>query len=870
VFRRARLLVTPPAARGGTQPDAPGNAATEVEFVDGLGEHGDRLALQPADGVAISYRELDQRVAEVADRLGPVRRLVLLAASNDVDSIVAYLAALRGRHPVLLADHGQVEALAAAYDPDLVIDRGWYERRTGSMHELHPELALLLSTSGSTGSPKLVRLSRDNLRSNATAIAEYLDIRPTDRAITSLPTHYCYGLSVINSNLLRGAGLVLTDRSVSDPAFWAAVREHDVTSLHGVPHTFELLDRVGFAGMALPSLRYVTQAGGRLDPAAVARFATLGEERGWRFFVMYGQTEATARMAYLPPDLAREHPSAIGVPVSGGEFTIVDGELVYRGPNVMLGYARSPADLALGRCTDKLRTGDLGRRTPDGLYEVTGRIARFRKLFGLRVDLDQVERLLADAGIPAACAGTDQALVIAVLAEPQRAAELAGTHLGLPPGSLLVYRVDAFPLLANGKIDYSTVTQLGNAGANQPAGSVRQVFAAVLGLSGGGSADIPDDASFVDLGGDSLRYVQASRELERLLGPLPPQWPSLTVAELEHRERRPYRVPMLETSIVLRAVAILLVVGSHVALFELLGGAHLLLVIAGWNFAQFLLPPHADRTLSRRMVRSAALVAVPSIGWLAYRAAVTEDVTIANAALVSTMLWTGTEGYWFIEVLVHTLLGLALLFTVPVLGRLERAHRFPFALAALGVALMVNAAIDDSASWVMHNMSVLGAAWFFVLGWLAHRADTAAKKALVVALAVAFIPGTFGQPVRESVVLVGLMVLVALARVPVPEPLAWGLSRVANASLAIYLTHYAVFPVFAEFLPPAPVLMVTLIAGVLAWWAMNALARWSLRVGQDDTRPANTASKWRFNTRFTRRHGRAQRCPRSTVTPQRA
>jgi hypothetical protein len=161
----------------------------------------------------------------------------------------------------------------------------------------------------------------------------------------------------------------------------------------------------------------------------------------------------------------------------------------------------------------------------------------------------------------------------------------------------------------------------------------------------------------------------------------------------------------------------------------------------------------------------------------------------------------------------------------------------------------------------MHNMSALGAAWFFVLGWLAHRADTVLKKTLVVALAVAFIPGTFGQPARENVVLVGLVVLVALARVPVPEPLAWGLSRVANASLAIYLTHYAVFPILAEFLPPAPVLVVTLAAGVLSWRAVNALAHWGLRVGQGDTRPVNPAVKWRFNTRFTRCRGRAQRCP---------
>ena len=800
-------------------------AVTEIGFADGLAAHGDRLALLPGHGRPISYRELDQRVAGAAERLGSTRRLVLLAARNDVESIVAYLAALRGRHPVLLAARGQIDALAAAYDPDLVIDAGWHERRPGSAHRLHPELVLLLSTSGSTGSPKLVRLSLDNLRSNAAAIAEYLDIRSTDRAITSLPPHYCYGLSVINSNLLRGAGLVLSDHSVSDPAFWTAVHEHGVTSLHGVPHTFELLDQVGLAHMALPSLRYVTQAGGRLDPAAVARFAALGEERGWRFFVMYGQTEATARMAYLPPELAREHPTAIGIPIPGGEFTIVDGELVYRGPNVMLGYAHDPADLALGRTVGELRTGDLAQRTPEGLYQLAGRAARFRKLFGLRVDLDRVERLLADAGIEAACSGTDEAVVVAVRAEPQRAADLVRARLGLPAGSVRGYRVDTFPRLPTGKIDYPAVERLAPAAAGPPGRSVRHVYAAVL-----GHQDVPDDASFIDLGGDSLTYVRASLALELLLGHLPADWPSMTVAELERRRRRPSRVPMVETSIVLRAVAITLLVGTHVKLFTLLGGAHLLLILAGWTWARFVLPVSADRAApdragpATRTLRSAALVAVPSIGWLSYRAAVTEDVTIANVLLVSTVLRTGAEAYWFVEVIVHILLGVALLCAVPVLRRAERAHPFGFALAVLGVAVLVHASLGD-APWLVRNMTAAGAAWFFVLGWLAQRADSPWRKVWVIALAAVLVPGTFGEPAREFLVLAGLALLVVLAKAPVPKFAVRGVSLVASASLAIYLTHGVTYPVLLEHLPPVPVAVLAIAIGVLAWWSADALAR---------------------------------------------
>ncbi len=682
-------------------------ATAGLGFADNLATHGDRVAAITPDG-HVTYAALDALVTATAERLGPVRRLVLLAARNDLDSLACYLGALRGGHPVLLAAPNQVADLTAVHDPDVVITEGWAERRAGTRHDLHPELALLLSTSGSTGSPKLVRLSADGLRANAEAIAEYLDIRPTDRAITSLPMHYCYGLSVVNSNLSRGAGLVLTDRSVLDPEFWDAVREHGVTSLHGVPHTFDLLDGLGFERMHLPSLRYVTQAGGRLAPDRVARLAS----HDWRFFVMYGQTEATARMAYLPPELAREHPSAIGVPIPGGSFDLVDGELVYRGPNVMLGYAESPADLALGRTTHQLRTGDLGRRTPEGLYEVVGRRSRFLKLFGLRVDLDRVERVLADAGVRAVCAGDDTRLVVAVTSAACRAEALVRERFGLPADCVRVVRVDRIPLLANGKPDYRAVARLDR---GVTAGSVRELFAAVL-----GERDVPDDATFVGLGGDSLTYVRMSVELGRLLDRLPDDWPTTPVAELERRRGRPARVPTVETGIVLRAPAIVLVVGSHIRFFDVTGGAHLLLVIAGWNFARFLLP-----AAPARIVRSAALIAVPTSAWPAYRVASTDDVTWVNVALVNNFVRTGAVGYWFAEVVVPA----------------------------------------------------------------------------------------------------GLALLPALARVPLPRPALAVVSLIASASLYIYLTHYAVFPPLLDHFPPGVVVVLSLAAGVLAWWVSTFVRR---------------------------------------------
>ncbi|GGU38892.1 non-ribosomal peptide synthetase [Lentzea flava] len=778
-------------------------ATADLGFADNLAVHGDRLALVAPDG-ALTYAELDRRVAAAAERLGTTRRLVLLAAENDVESIVCYLAALRGRHPVVLAAAAQVPGLVAAYDPDVVISGSWTERHEGTVHELHPELALLLSTSGTTGSPKLVRLSADNLAANAASIGSYLDIRASDRAITSLPLHYCYGLSVVNSNLARGAGLVLTGRSVIEPEFWDLVRSHGVTSLHGVPHTFGLLDSIGFEDMDLPSLRYVTQAGGRLAPADVVRYASLGAARGWQFFVMYGQTEATARMAYLPPSLAVTHPSAIGVAVPGGELSIDDGELVYRGANVMLGYARCADDLALGRTTFELRTGDLGS-FEDGVFSVTGRKNRFVKPFGLRVDLDQVERSLLADGLRVACSGDDEGLVVAVLGDADRAARLIRALTGLPAPAVRAYAVTSFPLLSNGKIDYRAVA----APPDRSSASVREVFASVLGVR-----SVPSDATFTSLGGDSLRYVQMTVQLQRLLGDLPGDWPTMPVSALESLRATHRRLPMIDTTIVLRALSILLIVGSHVGFFKLLGGAHLLLVVAGWNLARFLLPARP-----RHILRAAALIAVPTSLWLGYRVAVTDDVTLDNVLLVNNFTRVGAAGYWFVEVLVHVLLLCALVFAVPAVRRFEQRHGYAFALALLGLTLALRLTVEGD--FFARNMTTLGAAWFIALGWLAQRSPAVWQKCLVVAVVVAMVPGRMEDLSREIVIIAGLILLLSLSRVPVPRGLLTPLSLLAGASLAIYLTHYAVFPPLQPQVPAAVVWAVCIAVGCAVWFAIT-------------------------------------------------
>lgn len=846
---------------------APTAAGSAVPFATDLDRHGDRLAvITPSE--RITYVELADRVAEVAAVLGPTRKLVLLAATNDTGTLVTYLAALRAGHPVMLvpgdnADH--VDALIARYDPDVVVPAGAdgrpHVRRAVSATDLHPDLALLLCTSGSTGSAKLVRLSHRNLQSNAEAIATYLGLGPHDRAATSLPLHYCYGLSVVNSHLGRGASLVLTDRSVVDPCFWDDFRAHGATNFAGVPYTFELLDRIGFEAMALPSLRYVTQAGGRLDPDRVRRYAALGERDGWKLYVMYGQTEATARMAYLPPERARTRPGTIGVPIPGGSFSIEPlpgdesaelddgaGELVYRGPNVMLGYAEHPGDLGAGATIDALHTGDIARRTPDGMYEVVGRRSRFVKLFGLRIDLQQVEDLLRRNGVDASCTGDDQRLIVAVGLDEaaDRVQRLVTRHIGLPAARVQVIGLPELPRLANGKPDLVAIrrqaglqalpaqevggvdTQQAEPGATGTA-AVRRAFVEVLQRD-----DVTDASTFVSLGGDSLSYVEMSIRLERVLGHLPVDWHTTPVGRLAPGTTGSRLLHQVETSVVLRALAIVLIVGTHADLFRLPGGAHVLLAVAGFNLARFQLG-------AGNLARSIARVAVPSVCWIGLVAATGERYTLAHAALVHGQVGAGTEWrYWFVEALVQILAVVGVVFAVPAVRRIERRHAFGVAVTMLLGGLAIRFDIVDLPDLHRPLYRPQEIFWLFAAGWAAARASSVAQRVIVTVLVVAGIPGFFGDPGRDALVLAGLLALLWVPSVRLPSVVMRAAGPLAGASLYIYLTHWQVYPPLLDRFGSVVAIAGAVTAGIAAWAVVQRVTAQVSRVSR--RRPASTTA----------------------------
>ncbi len=798
-----------------------------------LARFGDRPALHTAQGT-LSYADLAGRVEAYAERLGDTRRLVLVEGANTVESLTAYLAALTHGHVVLLAPPGRpARRLAEAWDPDVVVGDRLRERRPGTAHDLHPDLALLLSTSGSTGSPKLVRLSHANLRANAASIVGYLQITEHDRALTTLPLHYCYGLSVVHSHLLAGASLVLTDHSVVDECCWRLAREARATSFAGVPYTFEQLERSGFTERSLPDLRYVTQAGGRLDPDRVRAWRAHGRAAGWDLVVMYGQTEATARMAWLPPALADTHPGAVGVPVPGGSFRLdpvaeVDepgvGELVYAGPNVMLGYAEAPGDLALGAMLSELRTGDLARRT-DGVWEVVGRRDRHAKLHGLRLDLDHLEREVPEALGSVHCLVVDD-LLHAFTTRPRVAGRLRASLAsagGLPERAVRVTVLADLPRTPSGKPDRVALEQQARRQQQPSAPStLRDEYALVLGRT-----DVTDDDSFVSLRGDSLSYVELATRLADRLGELPPDWHHRPIGTLA-APVTPRRGTRLDTSVVLRACAIVAVVASHANVWTVMGGAHLLLAVAGWNLARFQLSAATRGERWRHGLASLAQLVVPASLWIGAVAVVSGDYTWRAALFLNDALgaeqWTPDWQFWFLEALVWVSAAVLALLAVPGVDRLERRAPYGLALTLCLAALGLRYAWVGLEAGPTERYTVGLAAFFVLLGWTASRADTPRRRWTVAALAAVATYGFFGDPWRETLVAGGVALLVLVPSLRVPRSLVPPVSVLASSSLFVYLTHWQVYPHLEDDHPVLATLS-SFAVGIACWW----LARPALR-----------------------------------------
>ncbi|MCL1955043.1 MAG: AMP-binding protein [Spirochaetes bacterium] len=457
------------------------------------------IAIIEESGEKITYAEL-QTACEALVSKTCGRSVAFNFCINEKGSLLGYVAFINGGIvPVMLdaaLDRGLVSSLIENYKPDylwlpqnmsgefsgcseLCSVWGYTLLKTAynRVFPLYKELALLLTTSGSTGSPKFVRQSYANIQANTESIVEYLRLDASERPVTTLPMSYTYGLSIINSHLWAGASIIFTQKTLMQKEFWQQFKDYGATSFGGVPYIYEMLEKLRFFRMDLPVLRTMTQAGGKLSPELHKKFAEYAQANGKKFVVMYGQTEATARMSYLPAEKSLEKYGSMGIAIPGGEFSLIDvdgnvitepevvGELVYKGANVTLGYAESGADLIKSdERGGVLVTGDMAKRDEDGFYYIVGRKKRFLKIFGSRVNLDETEQLLNGAfeGLDCACGGIDDKMTVFIsdAAASDKVIKFLTEKTKINHVAFKIAVIDKIPRSEAGKILYSELNKI--------------------------------------------------------------------------------------------------------------------------------------------------------------------------------------------------------------------------------------------------------------------------------------------------------------------------------------------------------------------------------------------------------------------------
>lgn len=450
----------------------------------------ERLAIKDSYGTSVRYGDL-VKLSEQISSATRKRSVTAVLTSNDAGAAAWVIALIMsGNVPLILSantEPGLLQKLLDTYRPQYICSKtncgcekgeptlhchGYNLLATGETpYEVHRDLSHLLPTSGSTGSPKLVRHKYENIEASALNISTFFRLTEDDRALMVLPLHYTMGLSIVFSHLKAGATVLITDRSITEPEFWKFLKEEEATSFTGVPFSYEILDRLRFTRMRLPHLTLLTQGGGKMPEALNLKFAEYCIANGKRWVATYGMSEGTARMAWLPEEYSLAKAGSIGIAVPNGRLSLRNeegieieespamGELCYEGGNVTMGYALSITDLEKGdERNGFLATGDIARRDADGFYYIVGRKGRFLKLYGNRVGLDDCENILRNAlNGEIACTGTDNCLISYVTEEKEveKTKHILMESLHLPANCIEVRYIASIPKSEAGKVLYS-------------------------------------------------------------------------------------------------------------------------------------------------------------------------------------------------------------------------------------------------------------------------------------------------------------------------------------------------------------------------------------------------------------------------------
>ena len=367
------------------------------------------------------------------------KSVIFLFIDNYKESILFYYELIKSENvPIILSpdlDDKSISVLLSKYKPNYILSLRkinfiknkflhiknfnkyfLYEEKIKNLHYPHKDLCLLMSTSGSTGSPKLVKLSYENINHNSNSICKFLKIKNNDTTITTLQPNYTYGLSIINTHINMNAKIILNRNSFFEKNFWEKCKKFKVNSFGAVSFMYEILKKLRFEKMDLPHIKYLTHAGGKLNNLIHNDILQMCEKNKIKFISMYGQTEATSRISFLPWKFSKKKISSIGKAIPGGEIFFMKnkykGEICYKGKNIMIGYANNYKDLKTKEVIKTLYTGDFGWKDKDGFFYIEGRKDRYIKNFGHRINLDEIDNYLHECGYKTATIYKDNKFLI--------------------------------------------------------------------------------------------------------------------------------------------------------------------------------------------------------------------------------------------------------------------------------------------------------------------------------------------------------------------------------------------------------------------------------------------------------------------------
>lgn len=451
------------------------------------------IAIIDRENSDLSYKQIIEKTNEIKKKIKR-RSLILIISENSIGSLLAYIFCITNNHVGIIinskTDKKEIIKIFKNYQPNYVFlskkiksifkkncyeelsffDQNIMKNKFNDKKKLHPNLSLLLSTSGSMGVMKFVKLSKKNLKYNTNSIIKYLKINSSDTAITNLPISYSYMLSVINTHLEVGASIIISKYSLVEKNFWKIFKNSNITSFNGVPYTYEILTKIGLQNIKIKSLKYLTHAGGKLEKNKLKKIIRFTKKNKLKFFSMYGQTEASPRISYLKSELSEKKIGSIGKGVPGCKIYLIDndgkkilkpfkeGEIICEGNNVFMGYSSSYKDLNKpNEVNFKLKTGDLGFLDKDGFFYITSRVDRISKVFGNRIDLGILESLMSQKGYQIASISDNKKIFI-FIEKKYNKIKLINTIskiTNLSNSSFEIIKLRYFPRTSNNKISFN-------------------------------------------------------------------------------------------------------------------------------------------------------------------------------------------------------------------------------------------------------------------------------------------------------------------------------------------------------------------------------------------------------------------------------